>query len=82
MKIGEYYINKLSNSKNVITKNIAGNRDWYEKSWGGVLSPLFIVGYSCVEILNQRVPGTFCFGFCFVKDDKMSWFWSNRDIKK
>ncbi len=82
MKIDKYKINKLPKTFQIFDDDILRNRDWYEKSWGGLLGPLFIVGYGCVEILNQRVKDTFLTSFCFVKNDKMSWFWDGRDLRK
>lgn len=58
------------------------NRDWYEKSWSGVLFPLYIVGYGCVYVLSQRFVDAFNISVTYVKDDKMSWFWDGRDIKR
>ena len=66
----------------VFNERILKNRNWYEKSWGGVLHPLFIVGYGVVPLLNQRVKDSFPIGICFVHNDKMRWLWDTRDIER
>lgn len=65
-----------------LTKDILSNRDWYEKSWAGVLNPLFLVGYGGVLMINKRIKDSFRIVICFVKHDKMHWFWDGRDLKR
>ena len=79
MKIKKYNIKEVKNLQSIFTSRIIKNSQWYEKSWGGVLAPLFIVGYNAI-VLGQRISNTFKFAMIFVKDDKMSWFWDMRDL--
>ncbi|MFA5879291.1 MAG: PEP-utilizing enzyme [Candidatus Margulisiibacteriota bacterium] len=75
-------IPQLSKSYNVFTKDYTSNSDWYEKSWSGVLNPLFLVGYGCVYYINKRVSDTYRSAFCYLKNDRLHWFWDNRDLER
>ncbi|MFH1030300.1 MAG: PEP-utilizing enzyme [bacterium] len=72
----------MSKKDKIFDDDLINNKNWYEKSWVGVLNPLFLVGYGCVHILNQRVKNSFGFAICFLKNDKLNWFWDKRDIKR
>lgn len=73
-------IRELSKTKNLLPRFILDNNNWYEKSWSGFLNPLFLVGYGCMLEINRRVKDAFRFAICFVKQDKMHWFWDEHDL--
>lgn len=75
-----YSVPKLKRYK--FSKDTLENHDWYEKSWSGVLFPLYIVGYGCVYALNKKFSDAFRISITFVKQDKMSWLWDGRDMKR
>ncbi|MFA5754314.1 MAG: hypothetical protein WC905_03110, partial [Patescibacteria group bacterium] len=63
-------------------KDILDNRDWYEKSWSGVLFPLYIIGAGCVYLCNKRFKKAFRIGIVIIKNDRMSWLWDMRDGRR
>ncbi len=75
-------IPELAKSYKIFTKDYISNRDWYEKSWSGVLNPLFLVGYGCVYYINKRVPNTYRTAFCYLENNRLHWFWDNRDLER
>jgi len=75
-------IPQLPKSYNILTEDYRSNTDWYEKSWSGVLNPLFLVGYGCVYYINKRVPDTYRSAFCYLENDRLHWFWNNHDLKR
>ncbi|MFA5155167.1 MAG: PEP-utilizing enzyme [Patescibacteria group bacterium] len=75
-------VNKFPHLKKyTFSKDILANRDWYEKSWAGVLFSLYNIGYGCVYMFNKRYHNALRISITFVKNDHMSWLWDMRDMK-
>lgn len=79
----KFMVNKFPQLKKyTFPKHIIENKEWYEKSWMGVLFTLYCIGYGCVYLINKRYKKAFQISIVFVENDHENWLWDNRDMKR